>query len=321
MGWIALLVAFVLGLSACNSFGTVRPSQAPASPGAGPPIAVVTTFSILADIARVVGGDRVIVANLVGPGQDTHTFQPSPSDAGALARADLTIEHGLGFDVWLEKLFVASGSRARRIVATAGIEPFRPEHRTDGAAQKVDEHDAEVDPHVWHDPRLVGQIALTIAEALSARDPANAATYRERANRYVTELNQLDAWIVTRVETVPPSRRALVTNHDSLGYFARRYGFRVVATVLGGVSTEASEPSAAAVAEVIRDIRSAAVPAIFAENVSNPRILARVAQEAGVRVAPPLYTDALDAPGGRADTYVKMMRYNVDVIVEALAAP
>lgn len=301
-------------------FPAVQPSARPqpASTPAGRRLTVVATFSVLGDLVRQVGGERVAVRVLVGPESDVHTFDPSPADTAALAEAALVFENGLGFEPWLDRLYAASRSAARRVVVTEGLAGLI---RSD--AGHADEHrekraESGVDPHVWHDVQNAMHMVGVIRDALVQADPANAATYRAHAERYLAELQALDAWIVAQVATVPPERRKLVTAHDTFAYFARRYGFTIIGTVLGAVTTEVADPSAAQVAALVRTIRAAGVPAIFAENVSNPRLMERIAREAGVEVVPGLYTDALGKPGSPGDTYVSMLRTNVERIVLAL---
>jgi len=176
----------------------------------------------------------------------------------------------------------------------------------------------QTDPHAWQDVRYAMSMVAVIRDALAAQDPAHAAAYQSNAAVYLAQLQQLDGDIQQQSNSLTADRRKLVTNHDALGYFARRYGYQVIGNVLGSVSTEASEPSAAEIARLIAEIKSADVPAIFTENIENQAVINQVAQEAGVKVAPPLYTDALGQPGTAGDTYLKMMRYNIDTIVAAL---
>ena len=283
-------------------------------------LAVVATFTVLGDLVKAVGGDRIELALLVGPGQDAHTFQPTPADAARLARADLLFVNGLGFEGWLEELYRASGSKAKHVVLTEGISAQTGGHaHAEGAAEEA-HADGELDPHVWHDVRHAIHMVGRVGDALVQADPANAALYRSNAERYAAELSQLDAWVVEQVQSLPESRRTMVTNHDSFSYFASRYGFAVLGTALSGVSTESSEPTAADVAKLVRRIKGAGVPAVFVENVANPKLIERVAREAGVKVAPPLYTDAIGAAGSPVDSYPKMVRHNVTTIVTSLKA-
>ncbi len=176
----------------------------------------------------------------------------------------------------------------------------------------------EYDPHIWHDPNNAMAMVESIRDALVAADPTNAATYAANATAYLAQLKELDAFVTEQVATLPAERRKLVTTHDTLGYFAARYGFEIVGTALG-ITTEASDPSAGEIAELVEAIKATGVPAIFAENVSNPALMETIAREAGVQLAPTLFTDALGKPGSEGATYLDMVRYNVTTIVTALA--
>ena len=160
-------------------------------------------------------------------------------------------------------------------------------------------------------------MVTVIADELAKADPANAAAYFANRDRYVGELSELDAWVRSQVQTIPAEHRILVTSHDTFGYFAEQYGFRTV-TVLGSVSSEASDPSAAAVVNVIEQIKASSVTAVFAENILSPRLTEQIARQSGVRVVATLYTDALGAADSEGASYIAMIRYNVQTIVEAL---
>lgn len=174
------------------------------------------------------------------------------------------------------------------------------------------------DPHVWHDVKKVRQMVTNIRDALIRADAPNAAAYRDNAAAYLKQLDELDQFVVSEVAKIPAERRLLVTTHNTFGYFAERYGFKVIGTALGSLSTEAADPAAGQIAELIQEIKESGVVAIFPENVSNPRLMEQIATEAGVKLAPPLITDALDKPGTPADTYIGMIRYNVTTMVNAL---
>ena len=314
-------------------------ARAGADPGAataatGRKLKVVATFSVLGDLVRNVGGDLIELTTLVPPGGDAHTFEPSPADGVALAEAEVVFENGLQFEAWLPDLFAASGSKARRVVLSEGIELLKaPEGEDDERADETamagvdrqaegtttvgtDEHGAW-DPHVWHDVNNAVRMVEHIRDGLAAVDPANAATYRGNAGSYLQQIKALDAFVVERANTLPPERRKLVTTHDTFGYFARRYGFEIVGTPLG-VTTEAADPSAAEIAALVNQIKATGVLAIFTENIENSRLMQRIAREAGVELAPPLYTDALGEQESDGDTYEKMIRYNIETIVQAL---
>jgi zinc/manganese transport system substrate-binding protein len=296
-----LLLSFLL--AACGAI----PSGA--SPPANATLNVVATFSILGDLVQAVAGDNIQLHTLVGPDGDTHTYEPIPADEVALVQSNLIFENGLGFETWLGKLYAASGSKARRVVVTTGV--------TTGQIA-IGDAAGQTDPHAWQDVTYAMGMVNVIRDTLAAQDPAHAAAYQANAAAYLKQLQDLDGYIQQQSSTLPAARRNLVTNHDALGYFAKRYGYQVIGDVLGSVSTEASSPSAAELAKLSDEIKSAQVPAIFTENIENSAVINQVAQEAGVKVAPPLYTDALGKPGTPGETYLKMMRYDVDTIVAAL---
>lgn len=265
---------------------------------------VVVTFSVLADIVRRVGGEEIGLTTLVDPGADAHTFEPAPIEARALTAADLIFQNGLGFEPWLEDLMASTESTARRVVVSEGM--------------AVPDVDGKPDPHVWQDVANVQTITQRVRDALIELDPGRADHYRANAEAYLAELQALDAWVQSEVSALPAERRKLVTTHDTFAYFARRYGFELVGTALGSATTEVAEPSAQAVGQLVDEIRAAGIPVIFGENVANPALMTQIANEAGVRLGPPLYTDALGEPGSPGDTYLGMMRYNVTTIVQAL---
>jgi zinc/manganese transport system substrate-binding protein len=276
---------------------------------------VIATFSILGDIVAQVAGSTVSVHTLVGPQGDVHTFEPTPADSVSLHKARLVFEIGLGFETWLDKLFTSAQSQARRVVVTAGLlSPARPST----AAHPHAHRDDEGDPHVWFDVQHVLAIVTNVRDAFVQYDPSQAARYHDQAAQYSATLQELDAWILAQVQTLPPRRRKLVTSHDNLGYFARRYGFDVVGAALKARSTDVAEVAARDVAALVKKVKALEVPAIFAETMHNPKLVQRLATEAGVRLAPPLYTDALGPAGSPSSTYVTMMRYNVTTIVMAL---
>ncbi|MBM3983394.1 MAG: hypothetical protein FJ304_24615 [Planctomycetes bacterium] len=318
----SLLILALLGLASVVGSGC---GGKPGGDGGGRftnsgKLRVVATYSILGDLVKNVAGDEAEVVTLVGPDGDAHTFDPSPQDGMTVADAQVIFENGVGFETWLDKLYSSSASKATRVVVTKGLE-FREGqcNHTKAEREKLGPaHEHEDDPHVWHDVKNAIHMVEIIRDTLCEIDPGHADKYRANAAAYLAKLEALHAWVEKEVEAVPRDRRKLVTNHDTFGYFADRYGFTVAGTVLQSVSTEAGDPSAAEFAKLIEAVKAAKVPAIFAENVHNPKLMERLATEAGVRLAPPLYTDALGKPGSDGDTYEKMVRHNVTTIVEAL---
>ena len=320
---LMVLLVISAGLAACggqNSGASPAAAGESAEPGAAGKPKVVATFSVLGDLVQNVAGDRVELVTLVPAGGDAHTFEPSPNDSVALAEAALIVETGLEFESWLPELFAASGSRARRVAVTEGVELIEVvEEEHDENAEEDAEEQSELDPHVWHDVANAIHMVERIRDGLVALDAPNAGAYRASAGDYIQRLRELDAFVVERVAGLPVERRKLVTTHDTFAYFARRYGFELLGTTLGSVSTEVADPSAADIVALVEEIKAAGVPAIFTENIESAGITERVALEAGVRLVPSLYTDSLGEPGGDGDSYEKMVRYNVETIVEALA--
>lgn len=277
---------------------------------------VVVTYSVLGDLVKNVAADCAEIVILVGPDGDAHTFEPTPKDGIGLADADLVFENGIGFEPWLDKLHSASNSKARRVVVTQGLEILEGEcNHNDKVGEK---HEHEDDPHVWHEVQNSIHMVGIICDKLVEADPVNSEKYKTNSTKYLKRLEALDLWVLAQVEILPKDRRKLVTSHDTFGYFANRYGFQVLGTLLSSFSTEASDPSPVTFAKLVDSIKAAKVPAIFAENIQNPKVMERLASEAGVKLAPPLFTDALGKPGTPGDTYENMIRSNVTTIVDAL---
>jgi len=273
---------------------------------------VVATNSILADLVRNVGGAFTQSTVLVGANGDPHTFEPTPKDNVSLRYADVILENGLHLEPWLDKLYVSSGSRAVRYCLTEGLKLIQIQ------GYHQDDEDSEIDPHVWHDVGNVIMMVEVIRDSLIKMDPARADNYQKNANAYLTKLSALDAWVVEETSSIPKERRKLVTSHDTFGYFSRRYDFQIIGAVIDSATTEAADPSALKIADLVEKIKNSGVPAVFVENVANPKMLQAVAREAGVKVAPQLYSDALGKSGSSGEDYIKMMEYNVRTIVEAL---
>lgn len=279
---------------------------------------VLATYSILGDLVKNVAGDSAEVITLGGPDGDAHTFDPSPQDGMTVADAAVIFENGAGFETWLDNLHASTGSKARRVVVSAGIELREGQCNHGKAEWERPGHAHEDDPHLWHDVKNAIHMVGIIRDRLCEVDPLHAEQYRANATNYLKKLDALHAWVEAEVAKLPADRRQLVTNHDTFGYFAERYGFTVPGAVLASVSTEAADPSAAEFARLVETVKATQVPAVFAENVHNPKLMERLANEAGVTLAPPLYTDALGKPGTPGDTYDGMIRHNVTTIVNAL---
>lgn len=291
---------------------TVFPAGAWANTGQ---IKVVATFSILGDVVKNVGGDKINLTVMVGPDGDAHTFEPTPKESILLAKADVIFENGLFFEHWMDDFYAASGSRAKRVVVTQGIETISL------ATQKpadVNANPDDVDPHVWQDANNVMVIVQRVRDGLVSVDPDNKAEYEQNARQYLEELNDLNRWISETLKNIPAEKRKLVTSHDSLGYFAKGYGFQFIGAAIPSATTEAEDPSAAETARLLDVIKSSGVKALFSENIHNAKLIKAISVDTGVVMAPALYTDALGAAGSEGETYIKMMRHNVKIFAEYL---
>jgi zinc/manganese transport system substrate-binding protein len=268
---------------------------------------IVATFSILADLVKNVGGDRVEVKSLVGPNGDAHVYQPTPNDAKTVSDARLVFVNGLGFEGWMARLVKASGTKAAMVTATKGVKP-----------RKMDEGGhVEADPHAWQSVPNAKVYVTNIYDALAAADPAGKAIYAANASAYLAKLDALDVQVRAAVAAIPADRRKIITTHDAFGYFGAAYGVAFIAPQ--GVSTE-SEVSARDVAKIITQIRKQKIPAVFLENVTDERLLRRIGEESGARIGGTLYSDALTDEKGAAPTYLDMMRHNVKQLAEALTS-
>lgn len=269
-------------------------------------VPVVASFSILGDLARVVGGGRVQVTTLVGPNADTHAYEPRPADAKTLLASRLFVVNGLNFEPWAEKLAQSCAYSGPIVWASQGVQPRRhiPDHGP-----------AETDPHAWQNPDNVAVYVRNIAEALGKIDPAGAAAYRSNSDAYIKQLTAFDAWAKAEMAALAPKQRQVITSHDAFGYFADHYQVRFLAPQ--GINAD-TEPSAKAVGQLIRQILRERIRAVFVENMRNPQLLAQIARDTGVTLGPRLYVDALSAPKEPAASYLDMMRHNVTQLVAGM---
>ncbi len=263
---------------------------------------LVATFSILGDFARNVGGERVSVTTLVGPDGDVHVYTPAPADAKKIADAKLVIINGLGLEGWLSRLVQSAGSKATMITASQGITP-----------RKLG---VDADPHAWQSVANAKIYVVNIRDALVAADPAGGGIYRDNADRYLANLDALDRDVRAAVAQIPSSRRKVISTHDAFGYFAAAYGIEFIAPQ--GVSTE-SEASARDIAAIITQIKASKIPAVFLENISDPRLMRRISTETGARIGGTLYSDSLTGEKGDAPTYIDMVRHNIKALTSALS--
>jgi zinc/manganese transport system substrate-binding protein len=265
-------------------------------------INVVVSFSILGDFAKNVGGERIDVTTLVGPNSDVHVYTPAPADAKKIADAKLVIINGLGLEGWLPRLVQSSGSKATIVTATSGIAP-----------RKLG---SDADPHAWQSVVNAKIYVANIRDALIAADQPGVPTYRANADAYLAKLDALDRDVREAVAQIAQARRKVISTHDAFGYFAAAYGIAFIAPQ--GVSTE-SEPSARDIASIITQIRAGKIPAVFLENISDPRLMRRISTETGAKIGGTLYSDSLTAENGEAPTYIDMVRHNIKALTSALA--
>lgn len=275
--------------------------QTASSPGEAVPV-ILTSTPLLADVTRSLAGDRVRVESLLPAGADPHAYQPTPRDAARVSESGLIIVNGAGYEQFLASLLENAGGEATIVEAAAGVHP----REAAGA----------IDPHMWLDPNNMIVYAENIREALIQMDPAGEAAYRSNTESYIAQLKELDSWIQEQVGQIPPGRRLLITNHESLGYFAERYGFTVAGTVIESFSSDAS-PSAQQLAALIDQVRASGAPAIFLDAADNDTFARQIAEETGVQVVTDLYLESLTA-GAPAASYPDMMKHNVARIVNAL---
>lgn len=287
---VYLAVALLAALAAVPSFAADRA-----------PLKVVASFSILADLAREVGGAAVEVTSLVPAGGDAHVYTPTPADAKAVARAELLIVNGLRYEGWISRLVKAVGFKGQLLVASTGV--------------KIRQTNGGADPHAWQSLPNVMIYVENIRAALVAQRPEHAAATNSRAAAYRERIAALQSETLARLAQIPQAQREVVTGHDAFGYFADAYGVAFIAP--RGWSTD-SEPSAEAVARIVRQLRQHGAGALLVENRSDPRLMQRIAAEAGIKVGGRLYADALSASGGEADSFLQLFRHNVDTLIDAM---
>jgi len=262
---------------------------------------VVASFSILGDFVRTIGGDRINLTTLVGPDSDVNVYTPAPGDAKRIAEAKLVIVNGLGLEGWLPRLVQSSGAKAQVVTASAGIAPLKL-----GSA---------VDPHAWQSVPNAKVYVTDIANALAAADSDDGDFFSAQAKAYLDKLEALDREVRDAVAKIPPERRKVISTHDAFGYFAAEYGIQFIAPL--GVSTE-TEPSARDIAGIIGQIKAQKIPAVFLENVSDDRLIRRIAAETGAKVGGTLISDGLTGEKGPAPTYIDMVRHNIKALTSAL---
>ncbi|KFD23400.1 metal ABC transporter substrate-binding protein [Yokenella regensburgei] len=266
---------------------------------------VVASFSVLGDMAKQVGGDNVNVTTLVGPDGDPHTYEPSPKDSAMLGKADVVVVNGLGLEGWLDRLVKASGFKGQLVVASQGVQT----HALNEDGKTV------TDPHAWNSAANGALYARNIMDGLVKADPQDEAAITARGTQYIVELKKIDSWAKSRFSNIPEAKRKVLTSHDAFGYFGRAYDVTFLAPQ--GLSSE-SEASAADVAALIDQMKTDHIHTWFMENQLDPRLVKQIASATGAAPGGELYPEALSKPGGVADSYVKMLRHNVELIANSM---
>ncbi|MCZ7448017.1 zinc ABC transporter substrate-binding protein AztC [Agrobacterium rhizogenes] len=328
-------------LATCASLLTLSPvlmAQASAAE-----LKVVASFSIIADFAKNVGGDRVEITTLVGPDGDAHVYEPRPADAVAVSKAGVVLVNGLEFEGFLKRLIDTSGTKAPVVELTKGVQPLKlsdepvghahPEAEEEGHDHKAEEaghkhqtaeahdhdheghHHGEYDPHAWQSINNAEIYVKNIAGAFCEVDKAGCATYTANSEAYIAKLAALNEKVKTEIAAIPPEKRVIITSHDAFGYFEHAYGLNFLAPE--GISTE-SEASAADVAKLVDQVKHDKASAIFVENITDKRLINQIASETGLKVGGTLYSDALSTADGPAATYIDMVNHNMQTITAAV---
>ncbi|MBZ9869038.1 metal ABC transporter substrate-binding protein [Mesorhizobium sp. CA15] len=283
------------------------------------PLKVVASFTVIADFAKNVGGDRVNITTIVGPDGDAHVYEPSPADAVAMAKADVVLVNGLHFEGFLQRLVDASATKAAIVTLTKGVTPidFKPEFADADAAEGAGTGGGKTvtDPHAFQSIANAKIYVKNIADAFCTADSAGCDSYTANAAAYIAKLDGLEGEVKAAIQSIPEAKRVVITSHDAFGYFEHEYGLTFLAPE--GISTE-SEPSAADVAKLVSQVKQDKAAAIFVENITNPRLIEQIAGETGIKVGGTLYSDALSGSDGPASTYVDMMRNNITQIKGAI---
>jgi zinc/manganese transport system substrate-binding protein len=274
-------------------------------------VKVAASFTVLGDMVKQIGGDRVEVKIFVGPNGDAHVYEPTPGDVKALADSKILVVNGLGLEGWMARLQKSSGFKGKVITATTGIKTRQMEEEEHGKTQKI------TDPHAWQSLANGRIYAQNIRDGLIAADPDGKDIYQANAAKFLADIDTLAKDVKDKIAALPPARRKIITTHDAFGYFGATYGMEFIAPE--GVSTE-SEASAKDVAKIIRQIKAEKIPAVFLENVTDPRLLDQIARETGAKIGGTLYSDALSDEKGPAATYLDMFRHNAATLSEALSS-
>ena len=302
---ITISLAALLFLNACNDGNELnnKTQEDQTEPGNKstrktlPKVLAVESF--LADITKNVSGSRLEISTLMPLGLDPHSFEPSPGDVAKIAESDILVTNGAGLEEWLMDIITGANEKIIIVECSKGLEGLKG------------------DPHFWLDPNLAKVYVQNIRDALIESDPQGKDLYNKNTEEYTAKLVELDKWIAEAVKKIPEGKRLLVTNHESFGYYADRYGFKVIGTIIPG-SSSASSPSAKEISELIEKIKATGAKAIFLETGSDPKIANQIARETNIKIVTELYTHSITEPDGPAPTYIDMIEFNTNEIVESL---
>ncbi len=297
---LTLLLTLAVVLSACS----------PAANAGDTHPKIIATTTIVGDVVAHIGGDLIDLTILLPVNADPHAFEPTPRDMATIEEADLIFANGAGLEAFLGKALGNTETLEKVVEVSAGFDLRQAQH-----PEEDPDHEGG-DPHVWFDPHLVGEWVIVIEQALTKLDPAHQADFKANAGQYRLQLADLDGWIQTQIASIPAERRVIVSDHDSFGYLADRYGLTQVGIVFPGFST-LSSPSAQELANLENAIQSQKAPAIFVGKTINPALAEQIARDTGIQLVF-LYTGSLSEKDGPAATYLEFMRYNVNAIVSAL---
>src|SRR5262249_11805154 len=292
------LVAAAIFAALLGASGGVRAAE---------PIKVAASFSILGDMVKQVGGDRVQVFTFVGPNGDAHVYEPPPADAKELSESEVLFINGLGLEGWMTRLERSSGFKGTVVTASRGIPPRK----------MVEDEKTITDPHAWQSLANGKIYVANIRDALIAADPDGKASYEANAQKFLDGIAEMETTVKEAIAKLSPERRKIITTHDAFGYVGAAYGMEFIAPE--SVSTE-SEASAKDVAKIITQIKKEKIPAVFLENVTDSRLLDQISKETGAKIGGTLFSDALSPPAGAAGTYLDMFRNNIATLSEALSS-
>ncbi|MEH6444490.1 MAG: zinc ABC transporter substrate-binding protein [Oceanospirillaceae bacterium] len=304
-------------------------------------LSVVASFSVLGDITKELGGDKIALTTLVGSNQDSHVYKPTPFDVQTLAKADVIVINGLSFEGWITRLEESSGFTGLRVVASKGAniidlneeehddedkhhaqehkknnEHKDEDHQQSAAHKGQSEHNhGDQDPHAWHSLANIRVYINNISAALMTADVDHKDYYAVKKQAYLAKIDALEKRLAIKVATVPVAQRQVIISHDAFGYLGRDYHFRFLAPV--GLNTQ-MKPSAADVAQLIRQVKTQNIKALFVENVSDDRLIKQIGRETGAKLGGHLFSDALSAKNEPAATYLKMMEHNIDTLIDEL---